>query len=408
MFLRKTANYWAPVLIILAMVALTFLNMRLDQQTNLEDHFAPRWSTAKNWMDEGWSPYSNETHQSTLKLLETTNSKVEPRSQSQFLDPAWYVIFYIPISFIPYPLAKAIWMTLLQFSVGLSVFLAIELAGLKLRTPGVILTVALGMLFYPFVRDYLNANMLPVFMAITLLAIKLALNRQGNYAGFLMLLALWMNPAAIFVTIFLLIILAGRRDPSMLRILLIGFAFLLVTSLILFPGWTADWFANIILVEPGLDWLLTPWMGVASVFPGASRQISIILHLAAFIILLVEWYGIAGQNERSVQWKLMLTLTFSYFFNLFSDGSALLFVLPGFFAIFKYLSEKWKVSGKILYWIAFFITGFASWWLTVDPLTAFPKTHSLIILLVPLLVILGLNWFRWWAVSSPKALIESN
>ena len=222
-----------------------------------------------------------------------------------------------------------------------------------------------------------------------------------------MLLALWMNPAGLFVTVLLLIVLSGRRDQSMLQIILIGFVFLLVTSLILFPGWIPDWFANIIMLEPKVDWLNTPWMGLAAVFPGASRQLAIILHLATFIMLLVEWYGMGEQNDRSLQWKLMLTLSVSYFFNLFSDGSALLFIFPGFFLVFKYFSEKWKVSGKILYWVAFIITGFLSWHLTDDPLSSFPKTDSVLLILVPLLAFLGLQWFRWWAISSPKALIES-
>jgi len=407
LFLRKTANYWVPVLIILAMIGLTFLNLHLDEQTNLEDHFAPRWSAAKNWMAEGWSPYSEETTQSTLDLLELTNSKPELRSQGRFTDPAWYVILFLPISFIPYTIAKAIWIMFLQVSVGISIFLAIELSELRLNSLGVFLTVTLGMLFYPFILDYLTASMLPVFIMFTLLAIKLALTRQGNHAGFLMLLALWMNPAGLLVTILLLIILSGRRDQSMLQIILIGFVFLLVTSLILFPGWIPDWFANIIKLEPKFDWLNTPWMGLAAVFPGASRQLAIILHLATFIVLLVEWYGMGEQNDRSLQWKLMLTLSVSYFFNLFSDGSALLFIFPGFFLVFKYFSEKWKVSGKILYWVAFIITGFLSWHLTDDPLSSFPKTDSVLLILVPLLAFLGLQWFRWWAISSPKALIES-
>lgn len=406
MFLRKTANYWVPLLIILSMVGMTFLNMRIDQTTDLEDQFASRWTAARSWMKEGWSPYSEDTYLATTDLVDSTGDRPDERSRGQFLDPAWYVFLFIPISFVPYGIAKAIWMTLTQLSVVVSIYLAIHLSGLKMQPIEIILSCLLGALFYPFVRAGLTASMAPVFIMFTLLAIKLAFQMQGNQAGFFLLLAAWMNPVALFIIVFLVIYMSGKRDSSLLKLFLIGLAFLLVTTLILFPGWIPDWFANTIQLNPDLTWLDTPWMGFSRSFPGASTQISIGLHLASFIMLLVEWYGLSGQNERTIQWKLMLTLTLSYFFNLFSDGSAFLLVLPALFTVMKYLCEKWPVSGKIIHWVSFLSVGIFSWRLVLDPLEKFPKEHAAILILVPFLVFIGLQWFRWWAIASPKALVE--
>lgn len=408
MILKKTANYWVPLVILLVLVGMSFLNLKADQSTHFEDHFAPRWNTAGNWIRQGLSPYSDETQRSTLSLLKTNNSTADELSKGKFLDPAWYVLFYIPISFVPYPIAKAIWMTLLEVSVAVSIFLGLQLSGLKLNGIETAITILLGTVFYPFVRDYLTANMMPFYVMLTLLGVRLALKKQGAHAGLLFLLAIWMNPAMIFVAVFLLILLGGQRDGSMARMLMIGFAFLMAVSLILFPGWVRQWFADIVLLNPSPDMLNTPWMRAASFVPGAERQISIILHLATLVMLLVEWYGLSRRGERGVQWKLILTLTVAYFFNLYSDGSALLLVLPGFFAISKYLTEKWKVSGKIIHWLAFMAIGFSSWRLGSNPLQGIPKAHDLTLLLVPFLIFIGLQWFRWWAIASPKALVESN
>ena len=125
-------------------------------------------------------------------------------------------------------------------------------------------------------------------------------------------------------------------------------------------------------------------------------------------MLLVEWYGLSRMGERALQWKLMLTLTVAYFFNLYGDGSALLLILPGAFTISKYLSEKWPIAGKIIHWISYLMIGFLSWRLADDPLKEIPEAHGVLLLLAPLLVFVGLQWFRWWAVASPKALVESN
>ena len=406
MFFKKTANIWVPILVIVAMIALTMLNLDLDQKTELEDQFAIRWNAARSWMMEGWSPYSQETYQSALDLLESNNSLPNPREKGHFLDPAWFVYLFIPISFLPYPIAKAIWMMLIQLSLLASFYVAIKLSGIKLNGLEILLTCLLGALFYPLVRANMTASMLPIFIFLTLLAIRLALQGRGNQAGLLLLFAIWINPVAIFAVLLLVIYLGSGRDNSLARILLIGFGFLMITTLILFPGWLQQWFTNLLRLDPGLSWPNTPLMGVARAFPGAYGQIAVGLHLAAFIMLLVEWYGLGQRSERAVQWKLMLTLTVSYFFNLYSEGAVLLMLMPAFFMVFKYLQEKWPVSGKILYWISFIVIGFFSWQLVSDPLYGFPKEHTSILLLVPLFVFLGLQWFRWWAVASPKALID--
>lgn len=407
MVFKKTANIWVPILVILVMIGLTIVNLELDKRVELEDQFAIRWNAARSWMKEGWSPYSEETRQAALELLEANNSLPNEREQGNFLDPAWFVYLFIPISFIPYEIAKAIWVMLTQLSIIAAFLLAIKISGLKLKTFEIFICCLLGALFYPMVRAGLTASMLPFFIMLTLLAIQLALGGQGNQAGLLLLFALWINPVAIFVVVFLLIYLGSKRDNSLARILLIGFAFLLTTTLILFPDWIRQWFANLVRLDPGLDWIDTPLMGVARAFPGAYAQVAIALHLISFIMLLVEWYGLGSRNDRGVHWKLMLTLIVSYFFNPYADGALLLFILPAFFAIFKYIAEKWPVSGRILLWISFIVIGILSWQTVPDPFERFPREHAVVILLVPIVVFIGLQYFRWWAIASPRALVES-
>jgi len=407
LFFKKNANILVPILVILVILGLTMLNVELDQKVVLEDQFAIRWNAARYWMKEGWSPYSDETQQEAIKLLETNNSLPNGREQGYFLDPAWVVYLFIPISFVPYPIAKAIWMMLTQLSIVASFLLAIKLSGIKMNGIEIFFSCLLGVLLYPLVRASLSASMLPFFVMLTLLAIQLALGGQGSQAGLLLLIAIWFNPVAIFAVVFLLIYLGSKRDNSLAQMLLIGFAFLMVTTLILFPNWIQEWFASLIRLDPGLDWLDTPWMGIARAFPGAYAQVAIGLHVFSFIMLLVEWYGLGGKNDRGVQWKLMLTLIISYFFNLYSDGSLFLFILPALFLFFKYFSEKWPLSGKIMLWISYIGLIVMSWRLVSDPLDGFPKEHAVIFLLVPSLIFLGLQYFRWWAIASPKALVES-
>ncbi len=407
MFLKKTVNIWLPILVILVLVGATFINLRLASTFQHEDDFAPRWTAAREWMQTGASPYSDSTHQKTLDLLKSDGNEPAELSQGRFYDPAWYVLVYLPISFVPYPIARAIWMTLVELSIVLSAFLSIRLANLRMSLPETLVISLLALIFYPLFKSILMSSVNLPYLFLTLLAVYLARERQGTMAGLLFALSVWMVPISLFLVIFFMIWLGARRDNSLTKIFLSTQAFFVIVSLILFPGWAADWFAVILKLFATFSQLRTPLMVVGQMFPGASAQIAIALSLILFIMMLVEWYGIGQREGRAFQWKLMLTLNLLYFFNLASEGFYLILLLAPLFSVFKYCIEKWRVSGRIISWITYLAVIFIYWRRFQITQNWLPEESSLVILLLPTLTMIGLQWFRWWATVSPKALIDS-
>lgn len=407
MFLKKTVNVWLPILILLALVGATVLNLRLASTFQKQDDFAPRWVAAREWMQTGASPYSDSTHEATLSLLAENGNDPASLSQGRFVDPAWYVLFYLPISFVPYPIARAIWMTLVELSLVLSVYLSIRLAGLKLSTLELLIMSFLGLVFYPFFKSILTVSVTAPYVFLALLAVYLARERQGTIAGLLFALSVWMAPLSFFLVILFMIWLGARRDGSLSRIFFSSLGFFIVVSLILFPGWTAEWFASYLRLFPDFSWVRTPLMVVGELFPGASAQIAIVLSLVMLIIMLVEWYGIGEREGRGFHWKLMLTLNLLYLFNLTSEGVYLIWLLAPLFSVYKYLTEKWRVSGKIISWVTYLALIFIHWRRFQLTQNWLPEESALVILLLPIFTMLGLQWFRWWATVSPKALIDS-
>ncbi|MEN6531914.1 MAG: hypothetical protein ABFD17_09105, partial [Anaerolineaceae bacterium] len=179
LFLKKTANIWLPVLIILALIGATAINLRLASTFQLQDDFAPRWVAAREWMRTGASPYSDSTHQATLDLLKVNGNEPNSLSQGRFYDPAWYVLFYLPISFVPYTIARAIWMTFVELSLVLSVLLSIRLAGLKLSIPELLIMSLLVLVFYPLFKSILTVSVNAPYVFLALLAVYLSRERQG-------------------------------------------------------------------------------------------------------------------------------------------------------------------------------------------------------------------------------------
>jgi len=407
LFLKKTANIWFPILIILALVGATFVNLRLASTFQLQDDFAPRWMAAREWMRTGASPYSDSTHNATVDLLNANGNEPNSLTQGRFFDPAWYVLFYLPISFVPYPVARAIWMTLVELSLMLSVFVSIRMVGLKLHVFEILIMSFLALVFYPLFKSVLTINVSAPYVFLTLLGVYLARERQGTIAGLLFALSLWMVPLSFFLFVLFLIWLGARREGSLAKIYFSTLAFLMVVSLILFPGWTAEWFATYLRIFPDFSWVRTPLVVVGELFPGASMQIAITLSLVTLIMMLVEWYGIGEREGRGFHWKLMLSLNLLYLFNLTSDGIYLLWLFAPLFSVYKYLTEKWHVSGKIVAWVTYLALIFIHWRRFQLTQNWLPEESALVILLLPIITMVGLQWFRWWATVSPKALIDS-
>jgi len=77
------------------------------------------------------------------------------------------------------------------------------------------------------------------------------------------------------------------------------------------------------------------------------------------------------------------------------------------FAVYKYLNEKWRVGGRIITWLSFLGIGVVYWFNGFAQETFVSTESTLIILLLALLCMLGLQYFRWWALKSSNALIET-
>lgn len=407
MNLKKYANIWMPVLVILLLVGATFANLRLSENFPMQDGFAPRYMAARQWMRAGSSPYSEETHLATLELLDEQGSRPGALDQGYFTDAAYFIYFYIPLSYIDYPVAKAIWMTLIELSYFMIGWLALKLSGLRVNGLETILICLLMLVFYPAFKSILSASILPPYLLLVIWACYLAINRQGMLAGVLLFIAFGMVPLSLVVAIFLMIWLGARRDSSLSNVYFVGLGFLVVTALILFPGWIPGWFGRLITLFSDFAWIDTPLSRAAAFFPGAIRQISIGLHLLLVIVLLVEWYGLGAKELRGFRWKLMLTLTVFYLFNPTSHGAYLLVLFPPLFTVFNYLVEKWRFSGKIFSWVIYLVLIFI-YWTRFQTSPDWPSAESSdVILVLPFIVMIGLQWFRWWALVSPKALIDS-
>jgi len=108
-----------------------------------------------------------------------------------------------------------------------------------------------------------------------------------------------------------------------------------------------------------------------------------------------------------LQWKLALTLVLLYAVNPLLPLNYVMLLCMPLFTVYKYLNEKWRVSGRIVTWLTYLGIG-VTYWINGFAQETFTASEStLLILLLPGIVFLGLQYFRWWALKSSNALIES-
>jgi hypothetical protein len=407
MKLRNSANLWFPLIMLISVVGMTFLNLNLQQRFKASDDFAPRYAAARLWLREGLSPYDPKVAAEAAALQRDLGFTNNGFDNGSFIEPVFTLFIYMPLSFLPFLTARAIWMAIVAVSYMLSIYLAFRLSEIKLHPLEAILMTVLLLFWYPTFKLILTASVLPPYVALTMLAAYLGLKKEGSAAAIFLLICFAILPVSSLLALFLIIIFASRRDSSLVTVYLVGIAFMLVITMILFPGWIAAWFANYIKIQPDFSWVRTPLMRLAELFPGAKTPIAIILHVLVLLILVVEWYGLNRQDMRTIRYKLMLTFLLLYLVNLKSHGAYLIFLLPALFLSFRFLREKWRLFGKIVSWVIYLALVYFYWRRFAGLGTWTLEEPSLIVLLLPLISLIGMQWFRWWATKSPRAIVES-
>lgn len=405
--LKNTANIWFPAVLLVLLVALTFLNLDLQERFKTSDDFAPRYTAARLWLQKGLSPYDPEVAIKAKALQKEHGFEANGFDQGSFIEPVFTLLITLPFSFLPFLTARAIWMAIICLSYILAIYLSFKLSEIKIHSFEALLFTILLLLWYPSFKLVLTASLLPPYIALTILAVYLGLRQEATAAAVFLLVSFSLLPISVFLAIFLMILFSARRDASMATVYLVGIVFLFVVTSILFPGWIFAWFANFIRIHPDLSWVRTPLMRLAEIFPGAKNPIQIILHGLLLLALVVEWYGLNRQDIRSVRYKLMLTFLLLYLANLSSHGAYLMFLLPALFLSFRFLREKWRLFGKILSWLIYLALIYFYWRRFANLGTWTKDEPSLIVLLLPVITLIGMQWFRWWATKSPRAIVES-
>jgi hypothetical protein len=131
--------------------------------------------------------------------------------------------------------------------------------------------------------------------------------------------------------------------------------------------------------------------------------------LSAFlgIILFVEWWMARRSNFRWFLWTACLTLAISPWIGIPATPDVHLLLSLPLIIVVAMFEERWRKSGKLVV-LAFVGLVFVWEWFLVFSTQGDLKANMRLGLMfpVPLLLLVGLYWVRWWTIRPKRLLVD--
>jgi len=403
----KTSQYIVVGLIIVGTLAVAVVSSMVMRRISFEDQFAMPWAAGRAWLLEGLDPYDPGVAQLAENAILDSPYSANQENEKLFL-PFFNLVFYLPFSLIPYTLSRLIWVTLLSLCILLIVHFGLTISNWKLSQIEKLIAAFIILFWIPGITTVLVGSLSPIIILLLIVSIHLFLEGQDTTAGFLLASTVGSFNISGFIIILILFYGISRRRWSIVSAFFSGFAFIVVISLLLIPSWPRDWISIWVENYSDLEIIRTPLMTLASYLPGVEGFLSIFFHALFGIFYLLMLITLRGKSERVFIWNALGTMIISFLVNIRGSVSYILLILPAIFLVFRFLSERWGLFGRISSWIilAFFTIGS---WILFLPVEDVITTIDipLITIGIPFLVFMGMNWIRWWAIKIPRLPFES-
>ncbi len=265
--------------------------------------FASRWGGARAFWRDGLSPYSEEATRQIQLLI--YGRPISPEEEQQF-DPGpfaypFYTVFLlVPLVWLAYPWAEAIWLVFLEICLGGGLLLAVCVYGWRPPRWLLACTAVWAFLFYPNARALILGQFsIFVFMMVTLTLWRLK-TRRDVWAGFCLALST-VKPQMVFLLVLVLLCWAiCERRFRFAGSFLGSMAGLAGASWIAEPGWVGG-FIRQMARYPSYTAIGSPiWIITHVTFPalGVWGEVVLSALVIVFLIGAVRW----ALRKRTAGW----------------------------------------------------------------------------------------------------------
>jgi hypothetical protein len=138
-----------------------------------------------------------------------------------------------------------------------------------------------------------------------------------------------------------------------------------------------------------------------------GKQLGWLVSGVSALLLLIEWWLALRKDFRWFLWTACLTIVISQWIGIPAiPGNFIGLILP-LILISALFIEHWPRGGQ---WVAVLMAVILFIWewamLYLDLTSIQPKMQLNLIIPLPLILLIGLYWVRWWAITPRRLLIE--
>ena len=394
-------------LVVLALAALATLtalgiaNYRMAGQFPGGNDFLPRWMGAREWLLRGISPYDRTVTLAAQRMI--YGRPADPAAGediAHFAYPLPAMLFFGPLGLLPYPAARAVWMTFIEVSLPALIVLGLGLARWR---PSIGLQAAL-LLFAVLCYHGIRTMILGQFAAIEALLMVGALlaiqRRQDALAGILLGLSIAKPQMSVLLIPFVLLwsVRSGRSAVAAWAVATI--TGLVGASLLLIPDWPLQW-ARQLVDYPTYTVIGPPISILAGAFPRIQTLLTLGLSLMLLAYLIWEWMQAPGKGDRWFQWTAALTITVTNLIALRTATTNYVVLYPALVLVFSLWDERWRWRGSVAILLALALLMLGLWALFLSSVTG-NREGPAMYLPLPLLALAGLWWSRWWVMRQSR------
>ncbi len=396
------------VLILIVLGLLTLANYRFSKANPGGNDFLVHWMGTRNFLQEGTSPYSEETVVK-IQTFAYGHKAEEGEHELRVAYPLYSMIVFAPYSIIEnYDLARALWMTTLELCL-----LALSYLSLKITdwNPGrrVLLAFFLfSILWYHALRPLINGNVV-IMIALAIAGVLFSIRKkQDELAGVLLALTT-IKPQVSIVFIIFIFVWAFRNGRLKVVGWFLASIFLLsLSASLLIPDWILQNLREIVRY-PGYNPPGTPASALRALMPDVWGRVGIAISGLMILSLIFEWAVMRNEDYKNFLWVAFTTLTASQWVGIQTDPGNFIVLFPAIVFLFSIWEKRWAKLGHIMIisnmaliflglWILFLTTVEYGYQPQQSPIMFFPLPGYLLIMLY---------WIRWWAERPDELWYET-
>jgi hypothetical protein len=371
-----------------------------------EKDFLVPWLGARTFIQYGDSPYSDPATQ-RAQILYYGRLAAPGQDPLALWLPMPVELFYFPIALVnDYVLARAIWLTFLEIALVILAFLSLRLTGWK---PGraflpILLLLPLAWVYGAF---SLESGSAAGFVALALAGVLLALrSERDELAGGLLII---LVSSARFTGVLAFFIFWWIFYTHRLKVLwgfLMGLAVLLGLAFLFLPGWFLPYLSGLLAhftYNPGFSstGIFTSWS------PVVGQRLGWVLAGILLLVLFFEWGNTLAKDFKAFLWMVCLTVSVTPLLGIPMVPKEYIILLIPLMLFLTLLSERQRWLKRWGVPVIVILLPVSQWFLTLALVAAnaYVVLTNILILSLPVLLVTGLYWMRWWYVHSvPRGL----